>query len=731
MSTPAPTSDPMSEPSPEPSGPSERSSASASPSASSTAYSAFATAPTPGLAAVGPRVGGDRCPGALRMHEAADGRLARIRVPGGLLTADQVRALVNVAVVLGDGRLHVTARGNVEVRAVSDRDLFTSQLDNAGLLPAASHERVRNIVASPMAGLDEFGSPVVLGAGFVPAVRALDAALLAEPALADLSGRFLFGLDDGRGDVLSLEPDLAVVLLDPASGEHATPGPLVRLVVGTEAQAPLAHGPVLALADAPRALITAALAFLAHVREVAPDSVWRFEDLADPAAAVRAVRAAVEADVPTHPTTGPTRLPLPGRRPANAPAAQGGPTPGVHVANGSATLVAALPLGSAPASAWRLAAEVARAADGLVRTTPWRSLVIGGQPTQTADAAAGVLTEAGFVLDPLDPWTSLGACTGLPGCLKSRADVREAASRVRTDLLERSRDARGLDLPVYLSGCERRCGHPRTTHVDAVAIDATTYRVGRADHRDAPAAGRTVPRDELARAVTRTARTAEEADEAKEADESVTDRYDYITDGAEIYRRSFATIRAEADLSGYDPDEERVAVRMIHAAGEVDLTRDIAFSPGAVAAGMAALRAGAPILTDVQMVASGVTRRRLPADNEVICLLSDPRVAPLAAELGTTRTAAAVELWRDRLDGAVVAIGNAPTALFHLLQRLHEWDERPAVILGIPVGFIGAAESKAALTENDLGLASIVVHGRRGGSAITCGALNALSSTDE
>ncbi len=208
-------------------------------------------------------------------------------------------------------------------------------------------------------------------------------------------------------------------------------------------------------------------------------------------------------------------------------------------------------------------------------------------------------------------------------------------------------------------------------------------------------------------------------------------RYDYITDGAEIYRRSFATIRAEADLSAFDADEERVAVRMIHASGEVDLARDIAFSPGAAAAGIAALEAGAPILTDVQMVASGVTRRRLPADNEVICLLSDPRVAPLAAQLGTTRTAAAVELWRDRLDGAVVAIGNAPTALFHLLDRLHEWPQRPALILGIPVGFIGAAESKEALAEDARGLAHLVVHGRRGGSAITCGALNALASAQE
>lgn len=207
--------------------------------------------------------------------------------------------------------------------------------------------------------------------------------------------------------------------------------------------------------------------------------------------------------------------------------------------------------------------------------------------------------------------------------------------------------------------------------------------------------------------------------------------YDYITDGAEIYRRSFATIRAEADLRGYDRDEERVAVRMIHAAGQVDLVDDIAFSPGAVAAGMAALRAGAPILADVQMVASGVTRRRLPADNDVVCTLSDPSVPQLAAELGTTRTAAAVDLWQDRIDGAVVAIGNAPTALFHLLERLAGWTQRPALIVGIPVGFIGAAESKEALAANELGLPYLVVHGRRGGSAITCGALNALATEQE
>ena len=207
--------------------------------------------------------------------------------------------------------------------------------------------------------------------------------------------------------------------------------------------------------------------------------------------------------------------------------------------------------------------------------------------------------------------------------------------------------------------------------------------------------------------------------------------YEYEKNGAEIYRRSFATIRAQADLGRFSAEESQVAVRMIHACGMVDLVEDIAFSPGAVLRARAALRSGAPILCDVQMVASGVSRRRLPADNEVVCTLSEPGVADLALEMGNTRTAASVELWRDRLDGAVIAIGNAPTALFHLLELLRDIDIRPAAVLGIPVGFIGAAESKQALVDNDLGLNYIVVHGRRGGSAITCGALNAIASEEE
>ncbi|MEU8580952.1 precorrin-8X methylmutase [Streptomyces abikoensis] len=207
--------------------------------------------------------------------------------------------------------------------------------------------------------------------------------------------------------------------------------------------------------------------------------------------------------------------------------------------------------------------------------------------------------------------------------------------------------------------------------------------------------------------------------------------FDYDKDGASIYRQSFATIRAEADLGGLPPDVSRVAVRMIHACGMTDLVQDLAYSPGVVARAREALLGGAPILCDANMVASGVTRKRLPADNEVVCTLADPAVPELARRMGTTRSAAALELWRDRMGGAVVAVGNAPTALFRLLEMIQEGAPRPAAVLGIPVGFIGAAESKDALAESPLGLEYLVVRGRRGGSAMAAAAINAIASEEE
>ncbi|MCO5084223.1 MAG: precorrin-8X methylmutase [Rhizobiaceae bacterium] len=205
--------------------------------------------------------------------------------------------------------------------------------------------------------------------------------------------------------------------------------------------------------------------------------------------------------------------------------------------------------------------------------------------------------------------------------------------------------------------------------------------------------------------------------------------HEYIKDGTAIYERSFAIIRAEADLSRFSEAEADIAIRMIHACGQVEAAQHFVFSPDFAEAGKRALAAGAPILCDAEMVAHGVTRARLPASNEVICTLRDPRTALLAAKFGNTRSAAALELWRDRLEGAVVAIGNAPTALFHLLDMIDAGAPKPAVILGMPVGFVGAAESKDALAENPRGVPFAIVRGRMGGSAMTAAALNALART--
>lgn len=213
-------------------------------------------------------------------------------------------------------------------------------------------------------------------------------------------------------------------------------------------------------------------------------------------------------------------------------------------------------------------------------------------------------------------------------------------------------------------------------------------------------------------------------------------RYDYVTDGSAIYADSFATIRAEADLTAVPTDSEKLAVRMIHACGQTDLAADLVIHPELVHAARTALEAGAPILTDAHMVASGVTRARLPRDNEVRCYLRENGVDELARSWGTTRSAAAVSLWQGRLEGAVVAFGNAPTALFHLLEMLRDGAPRPAAIIGAPVGFIGAAESKQALVDlardaPGLDVPYLVVQGRRGGSAMAASALNALAREAE
>ncbi|MFD5183806.1 precorrin-3B synthase [Streptomyces sp. NPDC058372] len=382
---------------------------------------------------------GDACPGALRLHEAADGHLARIRIPGGLIPAEAATALARAAEELGDGNLDLTSRGNVQLRGLpADAGTeLAARLTEAGLLPAPSHERMRNIVASPLSGLDDTGHVDVTAL-----VTRLDAVLCADPATAALSGRFLFGFDDGRGDTAALDADVTML---------ATPdGDLALTLPGVAGSLRVPPG------QAPAAAHAAALLFLDAAR-ASTARAWRVVELPPAQALSTATLTELAARVP-----GARTAPAP-----ETPAPSGGPRPGpTPPREGRSALHALAPLGRLTTAQWRELADLAAAhGSGTLRATPWRGIVVPGLTPARAAQAAADLARAGLVTGAASPWEGVGACTGRPGCVKSLADVRADA---RAAL-----DAAPGGLPVYWSGCERRCGHPRgTAWVDAVATGA-------------------------------------------------------------------------------------------------------------------------------------------------------------------------------------------------------------------------------------------------------------------
>ena len=405
----------------------------------------------------------DACPGALRLHPADDGSLARVRTPGGLLTAHQARELARVSEELGDGRLDLTSRGNLQLRGLDAAcgGELAAGLREAGLLPSDRYDRVRNIVASPLSGLDGAGR------GDVTAwARELDATLCAGAwgELSGLSGRFLFAMDDGRGDVAALGAD--VTLIATRDG-----GAALRVGSGTD-------GVVLEVRarDVPRAAALAAVEFLARAGE-SGTRAWRVRELPGQHAvtadglAARLANEGVEAVRIGH------------RKSDGAPGTP--PAPGVVSGpDGRHAVSVLVPLGRVRAAQWRLLAGLAsRSGSGELRVTPWRGVVLPGFTADGAAAAAREVAEAGLVTAPDSPWAGVGACTGRPGCAKSLADVRAHAARAVTDTVAggpRSPDAP----PVYFSGCERRCGHPGGRWVDALATSGTDYRLTVRDTRE-------------------------------------------------------------------------------------------------------------------------------------------------------------------------------------------------------------------------------------------------------
>ncbi|MFF2009471.1 hypothetical protein ACFVWY_10415 [Streptomyces sp. NPDC058195] len=378
---------------------------------------------------------GDACPGALRLHRADDGALARVRVPGGLLTDTRATALGSAAESLGDGEVHLTSRGNVQLRGLRPDcgAELAERLGAAGLLPSAPHERVRNVVASPLSGLDGRG---VRDVG--PWLSELDALLCADDGAAELSGRFLFVLDDGRGDVDALGGDVSLLAEDSSSA-------LLRIGTGRSVlRVPAAW--------APRAALMASAAFLERASDT---GAWRVSDLPGEGdglldlVAKRLRAAGVDVVAAGY---------------RDAPGRSDGPGTGIVTGTspGQAALSAGLPLGRATSAQWRALVDTARhRGRGELRLTPWRGVVVPAVERRGAAEALGALGKAGLVVAPDSPWTGVGACIGRPGCARSLADVRADAAAAA--------GAVG-PLPVYWSGCERRCGHPRGTWVDVVAV---------------------------------------------------------------------------------------------------------------------------------------------------------------------------------------------------------------------------------------------------------------------
>ncbi|WP_328720702.1 precorrin-3B synthase [Streptomyces sp. NBC_00247] len=424
------------------------------------AMSATADSPGSPAAVVVPRTGGDACPGTLRLHRADDGALARVRIPGGVLTAGRARILLDAADRLGDGELHLTSRGNIQLRGLRGDcgGELAELLRTAGLLPSDRHERARNVVASPLAGLDAFGR-----AGIRPWLTELDALLCASERAEALSGRFLFALDDGRGDVDALGADLTLIALD---DERA----LLR--IGPGATGALLPVP---FASAPRAALLAAETFLDLA--AGPD-VWRISGL--PGAA----RAALPAEAARRAGLVPPPEPL-AHRATSAPPEPGAVT-GPH---GRTALHVGVPMGRLTGARWRALVETAeRLGSGELRCTPWRGVVVPGLAAGPARQALDALAGAGLVTGPDSPWAGVGACVGRPGCAKSLADVRAEAEAALKPVHAR--------LPVHWSGCERRCGHPHGEWVDVVATPEG-HRVTRVrgEVRDTPV---TVPDDPAA-----------------------------------------------------------------------------------------------------------------------------------------------------------------------------------------------------------------------------------------
>jgi precorrin-3B synthase len=642
----------------------------------------------------------------------ADGGLARIRLPGGILTTAAARTIAAALEAAGGTAIELTNRANLQLRGLSTgptrstsdgqiaTGLVSAGLVAAGLVdPEPDVDERRNVLSSPTAGIDRDElldtRPVV----------AVVLARLAASAARALSPKFGVLVDGGGAvHVRDRVHDVALGAVRDSAGRVAFE---VRLAGAlSNGAAPDAGARrwvvepsgVSALVDAVVELTGEYGRVRALLDAAGEPTVWA--ELARRAGHRLVLRPAHELVVPSRASQSPV-----GVRPQRQP--------------GVVSVGATVPLGRIDAATLRAVAHVADSFDASeLRVSPWRQLLVVGVADDAGPRVASELADLGLVVDPTHAAGSIVACAGARGCASGHTDtLADAAALI--DALAASPIEVG-PLSIHVSGCEKGCASPEPTDVALVGTAGGTYDLHRRDERLSAV-------DSSARRFGRRVRTT--VDPATIAD-TVRTLDAYERDGAAIYRESFAIIRAEADLRRIPADLEPAAVRMVHACGMVDLVDDLDWTSGVGAAIRQALADGALIFVDSMMLADGITRARLPASNEVRCTLRDDDVAARAAALHTTRSAAAVDAWVPQLDGAVVTIGNAPTALFRLLELLDGGAPRPTAIVGVPVGFVGAVESKRALASTT-GVPWLTVHGRRGGSAIAAAAINALASAPE
>lgn len=638
------------------------------------------------------------CPGILTPMQTGDGWLLRIRHVIGGLSPSQIRCIARIVQAAGGGDAELTRRGSLQLRGFDEVQLQDAQrtlMDALGRRDEAAGEARRVVVAPPVADLDDAatGNPL-------PLARAIESALVADAGLQALPPKTAVVVDaGGAASVAGLDADIHVHLR----------GDRVVFRIGRAGVCVL-DTPDKAV-DTIRAVFRG---FLANSGNAADGGRLRDRAAPDDVAAWIGRRPASAASLDGVETEGPQAPPL------------GVPERGRWVAVG-------FPFGAVSARALEPLADLAeQAADPAepptLRLSPWRALFIG--PVDPARFDLNACAALGGILRPDDPRLRVDACVGAPGCSRSHVRTREDA-RMFAELA----DARGLHAAIHISGCAKRCGAPASGPVELEA-GSDGYAVRPTGAEEPTATG--LPRERAFEYALRTASTErnEPLPRPEPRDAPMFNATpeellrDHLRDGPAIYRESFATIRAETDLDRFPASMVRVVLRLVHACGMPEVANHLLFSDGFAQAGQRALEQGAPILCDSEMVAHGVTRARLPANNEVVCTLRDERVPEWARQLGTTRSAAAMELWRDRLAGSVVAIGNAPTSLFRLLELFQQGAPHPAAVIGLPVGFVGAAESKYALAHWPDRPEYLTLPGRRGGSAMAAAVINALATEE-